>query len=472
MIILAQRAADLIKKHRNDSILLISHMDADGVCSAAIISKALDRMNIKHRVKFVQMLYRETIEKIEPADLTIVTDLGSSQLSAVQQRFNGEDMIIADHHLPSSAEDWPELVHINAHLCGLDGVHDVSGAGMSYLIAKTLDPGNIDLAAIAMVGAIGDIQNAWGKLRGYNRQILQDCIKSNLVSCQTDLLLYGRHTRPIFRALEYFTDPPIPGVSNSTAGCITLLKDLDIPFRNGRDWRRPTDLTDDEKRRLATELIARAFLHVPEELVSYVPGLVIGETYTLLKEDERSMLRDVDEFSTCINSTARHEQPLIGFEICKGDRKVYYRAMLNLLKFHRRCIAEGMGFVEQEGLMRTPRGYLQYFDATGVVKETFVGTIAGLALGQKDCDPYKPIAGIVRENGMVKISARCSKLLFLKGLNLARAIRSAAKAVGGEGGGHAVACGAQVEEEKILEFLQEFENGIISELSLSSVPRV
>jgi RecJ-like exonuclease len=184
------------------------------------------------------------------------------------------------------------------------------------------------------------------------------------------------------------------------------------------------------------------------------------------------MLRDVDEFSTCINSTARHEQPLIGLEICKGDRKVYYRAMLNLLKFHRRCIAEGMGFVEQEGLMRTPRGYLQYFDATGVVKETFVGTIAGLALGQKDCDPYKPIAGIVRENGMVKISARCSKLLFLKGLNLARAIRSAAKAVGGEGGGHAVACGAQVEEGKIQEFLQEFENGIISELSLSSVPRV
>jgi single-stranded-DNA-specific exonuclease len=177
MFILAQRAADLIKKHRNDSILLISHMDADGVCSAAIISKALDRMNIKHRVKFVQMLYRETVEKIEPADLTIITDLGSSQLSAVQQRFNGEDMIIADHHLPTSAEEWPELVHINAHLCGLDGVHDVSGAGMSYLIAKTLDPGNIDLAAIAMVGAIGDIQNAWGKLRGYNRQILQDCIK-------------------------------------------------------------------------------------------------------------------------------------------------------------------------------------------------------------------------------------------------------------------------------------------------------
>ncbi len=471
MIALAQRAADLIQKHRNDSVSVISHMDADGVCSAAIISKALDRMNVEHRVKFVRMIYRDTLDTIDPSDLTIFTDLGSSQLQNVKQKFNGADVIIADHHSPDAAEGWSELAHLNAHLCGLDGVHEVSGAGISYTIAKTLDKRNVDLSALAMVGAIGDIQNAWGKLRGYNRQILDDGLKSGLLSCNTDLLLYGRHTRPIFRALESFSDPPIPGVSNSTAGCITLLKDLDIPFRNGTDWRRPIDLTDDEKKRLATELIARAFMHVPEELVKYVPGLVIGETYTLTKEGERSMLRDVDEFSTCINSTARHEQPLIGFEICKGDRKVYYRAMLNLLRYHRRCIADGMGFIEQEGLMRTPRGLVQYFDATGVLKETFVGTIANLALGHKSCDPYKPIVGLVRERGVAKISARCSKLLFLKGLDLASAIRNAARAVGGEGGGHAVACGAQVEEEKIQDFLCKFEDEIATELGQPSIPQ-
>ena len=122
--------------------------------------------------------------------------------------------------------------------------------------------------------------------------------------------------------------------------------------------------------------------------------------------------------------------------------------------------------------MRTPRGLVQYFDATGVLKETFVGTIANLALGHKSCDPYKPIVGIVKERGVAKISARCSKLLFLKGLDLASAIRNAAKAVGGEGGGHAVACGAQVEEEKIQDFLCKFEDEIASELGRPSVPQV
>lgn len=57
----AERAARLIKSHENDSINLISHMDSDGISAAAIMSEALDREEIRHQVKFVQMLYPETI---------------------------------------------------------------------------------------------------------------------------------------------------------------------------------------------------------------------------------------------------------------------------------------------------------------------------------------------------------------------------------------------------------------------------
>ncbi|TES99830.1 MAG: DHH family phosphoesterase [Hadesarchaea archaeon] len=464
MLTVARKAAELIKTHRNDSIQIISHMDADGVCAAAVISKALDRNNIEHHTKFVRMLYREVVEELEPTDLTIFTDLGSSQLQNVHNRFSGHDVIIADHHKPERVEGWRELVHFNAHQFGLDGAQEVSGAGMAYIIARELDQANRDLSGLAIVGALGDIQDAWGKLLGYNRQIAKDSIDSKVLEQKIDLMFYGRHTRPIFKALETFTDPPIPGVSNSAPGCVSLLKDLDIPFKSDGRWRRPIDLTDLEKRRLATELIARAYTAVPKELVQYVPGLIIGEAHTLLKEDERSMLRGADEFSTCINSTARHEQPLIGFEVAKGDRRTYCRAMLNLLRYHRRCIAEGMEFIEQSGLERGRRGYLQYFDATGKIKETFIGTIASLTLGHPACDPYKPMMGIIRKDGVAKISARCSKLLFLKGLDMARAIRDAARLVGGEGGGHAVACGAQVEENRIPEFLERFENLIIEQL--------
>jgi len=456
------RAAELVKEHRNDTVSIISHMDADGICAAAIVSTALDRLNIEHHVRFVHMLYQDIAQKLAPSDLTIFTDLGSSQLHNIEPGFSGHDTVIADHHVPQGG-GWEELIHLNAHLFGLDGVQEVSGAGMCYMLARELGPANADLSALAIVGAIGDIQNAWGKLQGHNRTIAGESTEAGVLQSEVDLLLYGRHTRPVFKALESFSDPPIPGITNSTAGCITLLKDLEIPFR-----KKPVELSGEEKQRLASELIARAFTYVPRELVAFVPGLIIGEVHTLLREAEGSMLRDADEFSTCINATARHEQPLIGLEVAKGDRKTYYRAMLNLLRYHRRCIAEGMMLIEQEGLKRTPRGHVQYFDATGELKETFVGTIANLALGHRACDPYKPVVGIVRERGVAKISARCSKLLFLKGLDLAKAMRAAAASVGGEGGGHAVASGAQIEEGRVPEFLEEFEGQIIAGLGVTA----
>jgi RecJ-like exonuclease len=198
--------------------------------------------------------------------------------------------------------------------------------------------------------------------------------------------------------------------------------------------------------------------------VQYIPGLIVGETHTLLKEYERSMLRDADEFATCLNSTARHEQPLIGLEVAKGDRHTYYRAMLNLIRYHRRSIAEGLEFIEEAGLQQGPKKYVQYFDATGQIKETFVGTIASLILGYEFSDAYRPVVGLVRVGGVVKVSARCSKLLFLRGLDMAKAMRVAARSVGGEGGGHAVACGAQVEEGRIPEFLRAFEEQLLAQL--------
>ena len=459
------RAAELVRKHRNDSVELISHMDADGVCAAALTSKALDRLDITHNVKFVRMLYRDVINELEPADLTIFTDLGSSQLQNVRGKFAGRDVIIADHHAPERTEGWPELVHLNAHHYNMNGVQEISGSGMAYLIARELDEGNKDLAALAVVGAIGDVQDAWGKLVGYNREIAKDAISAGTIEMKVDMMLYGRHSRPIFKALEFFTDPIIPGVSNSAAGCVSMLRDLKIPLKDGDNWRKPADLSQAEKQRLASELITRAYMNVPEEFVKYVPGLVIGETYSLPKEDQSSMLMDAEEFSTCMNSTARHEQPLLGFEVAKGDRGTYHRAMLSLIRHHRRCIAEGMEFIEENGLSLGPKGYLQYFDATGAIKETFIGTIASMVMGYKNCDPYKPVIGMVRSDGVAKVSARCSKLLFLKGLDMAKAIRESANAVGGEGGGHAVACGAQMKESQAGEFLEKFEARLQHQLS-------
>lgn len=461
----AEKAAEAIRASKNEHVEIISHMDADGVCAAAVTSRALDRLGIEHHVKFVRMLYKDVVCELDPADLTIFTDLGSSQLQNVRERYFGRRVVIIDHHYHKPIEPWPELVHFNAHDFGVDGMQEISGAGMAYFVARELDERNKDLAGVALIGALGDVQNAWGRLMGPNREIAREAVEAGVIEQSVDLMLYGRHSRPIFKALESFSDPPIPGVSGSPAGCISLLKDLNIPLKAGESWRRPADLSPEEKQRLASELIARAYATVPKEFIKYVPNLIIGETFTLRYERDTSLLKDAEEFSTCLNSTAHHEQPLIGLEVAKGDRGAYYRAMLSLIRHHRRNIAQGLEFIEVVGLSEGPKGYLQYFDGTGEIKETFIGTIASLALGYQHTDPYKPVVGIVRISGIAKISARCSKLLFLRGLNMGEAIRKAAGAVGGEGGGHAVACGAQVDESRIPRFIQEFEERLLEQLA-------
>jgi single-stranded DNA-specific DHH superfamily exonuclease len=59
---------------------------------------------------------------------------------------------------------------------------------------------------------------------------------------------------------------------------------------------------------------------------------------------------------------------------------------------------------------------------------------------------------------MVKISARGNKLLISAGLDLSVALRKAAEAVGGVGGGHSIASGASIppgSEERFLAIVDE-----------------
>ena len=101
---------------------------------------------------------------------------------------HGLDAVITDHHVPTEreipkvlrsdllrfAESQDRVLMLNPHLEG-EGSDVASGAGCAYAVAKALDPKNTDLAAIAIVGAVGDVQDQeFRRLSGYNRTILED----------------------------------------------------------------------------------------------------------------------------------------------------------------------------------------------------------------------------------------------------------------------------------------------------------
>ncbi len=85
--------------------------------------------------------------------------------------------------------------------------------------------------------------------------------------------------------------------------------------------------------------------------------------------------------------------------------------------------------------------------------------------------PDKPV--IVFSGGVtgpLKLSGRGTLRLVAKGLDLSEALRQAASAVGGEGGGHKVASGATIPAGSRDRFLDEADRAIAAQLHRGGAP--
>ena len=468
-----------------EEVLLASHIDADGLTSAAVASTALARAAIPHEVVFFDQLDAAELERVAATDYKTVlfTDFGSGQIDLIREheRAGSFRAVIADHHQPAtdgaatdeSADETDETgdnespaleidteYHLNPLLFGIDGASELSGAGASYLLARALadesgnpgqdesdlhhDAANRDLAALAVVGAVGDMQASGGELVGANRAIVEEGVDAGVLEEGTDLAIYGKQTRPLPKLLEYAGDVPIPGVTGDENGALRFLDGLDLDFRADEDtdrtWRRWVDLTDEEKQTVASALVRRAVSRgVPAEKVNSL----VGTTYVLADEEPGTELRDASEFSTLLNATARYERADVGLAVCLGDRDGALDQARKLLTNHRRNLSEGISLVEQEGVERAE--HVQWFHAGDRIRETIVGIVAGMSLGSDGVSRDRPILAFAdADEDEVKVSARAPPGLVRRGLDLSAVMSEASTAVEGEGGGHDIAAGATI----------------------------
>ena len=440
---LAERAEECADRLRAaEEVLLASHIDADGLTSAAVASQGLERADIPFEVVFSDQLDEAEIARIAATDYDTVlfTDFGSGQLDVIADHEDRGDFtpIIADHHQPAEADT---AYHLNPLLEGLNGARELSGAGAAYVLMRALGEDNRDLAALTVVGAVGDMQTVDGELVGANESIAAEGVAAGTLETGTDLTLYGKQTRPLPKLLEYATDVYIPGVSNDQAGAIRFLDGLEIDLKDEEgEWRRWVDLTDEEQQTVASALVRRA---VERGVSASKIDTLVGTTYTLTGEAVGSELRDASEFSTLLNATARYDRADVGLAVCLGNRTEALDAARHLLRQHRRNLSEGLEWVKREGITREDN--IQWFDAGEEIRETIVGIVAGMAVGSEGIDRDAPIVAFARKNAEeVKVSARGTPALTRRGLDLSAVMREASQSVGGDGGGHDVAAGATV----------------------------
>ena len=436
----------------SENIKVYSHIDCDGICSGAILSTILDRQNKEHDIEFVNLDVLDDIELDH--ELTIFSDLGSGQRIYTKAK-KDQKIIVLDHHPPLRDIDYRNdkdytYLEINPHHHGIDGSYDVCGGGLCYFLAKEF--GYTDLSWIGVLSAIGDMQNTkTGHFEGLNTIIQQDAIDGGYLKLtKNDINIYGRNTRPLFIALSYFSDVKLP-ITNNTNETMALLEELGIDEKHNR--KTLNQLTMAEKGKLYQTLSRMISKVVPGKYLDYIPQLLIGDSYTFLKEDATSFLRDASEFSTAMNACGRNHEEKVAMEVLKGDRFVALDNLEIVSRDHRRNLAQAIEKVtSSENTSIIELENLQYFDGTGI-KPEIVGTVTGMILGY--CNWRKPVIGFTQtDNSGYKISLRCSRLLSYDGIHFGNIIREVSGQVGGTGGGHSMACGAYIPFEKKEEFLE------------------
>lgn len=453
----AKEAANLILKTIKAGRLIhvASHLDADGLAAAGIIGKALFRLHARFRIRIERWVDEKVANRIatDKSNLIIFSDFGSGNLDVLNNQLAGNNLIILDHHQTTERAD-PSFVHVNPHLHGIDGSKDLSGAGVAYLTAKALDSANIDLAPIAVVGALGDLQDKYPSraLGGANKIIVEDAEKTGGLRIDTDLLFFGRETRPIHKALACTTVPFIPDISGQEDQSVAFLASIGITPKKGDKWRALRDLSEEEKRKLCSALAD----HLASKGLSGNVALnLIGRVYTLTREEPWTPLRDAREFSVLLNATGRMGKAGLGVAICMGDRGAALEGADEVLNEYRRTITKYLNWLTEKPERIEELSSIYVIHGQGVIDDKMIGTISSVLLTSLP-KPEKPLIAYsaVKEEEFAKFSARTLQPIVEKGLNLGEILKVAAEKYSGRGGGHNVAAGAQVPIANIDAFIK------------------
>lgn len=414
-----------LEEIKNRPLQVISHFDTDGITSAAIMTKALKRLDKSFDLKIVKNLTKEIIQELPKNKVTLFLDLASGSLEELENS-EIEQIFIIDHH-ELQGEIPNNVQMVNPELCNKE---KISGSGMTYLFCREIDEKNKDSAKLAVLGTIGDCLEK--DLDAINHGILID----GDIKRKKGLMIYPA-TRPINRVLEYSSDPYIPGVTGDPAGIIELLRDAELTPENGK-YKSLIELTENESRKLITAILLRNPEIKNKEL--------LGDLY-LIKIYNK--LEDAREISAKINACSRNGNPDIALRFCLEDSKAKKEAEAIHVQYKQQLLS-GIKYAQEKAEKIEGKGYL-ILNAKDQIKDTIIGTITSILSHSPIYDQETIIIGMAYDKEKIKISARS---VGRKGRNLREVLVNSITQFDGEVGGHKFAAGATIDRAHEKDFIE------------------
>ena len=140
-------AADALSARSAGEITLFHHNDTDGLCSGAILLRALTRAGYHVKRICLEKPYPGVLEKVFRAEgrVFVFADFAgriAPHLAALNR--NRNLVLVLDHHAaaPIEAPELHGVYNLDPELYGLKGDRDISASVTCFLFARMLDGAN------------------------------------------------------------------------------------------------------------------------------------------------------------------------------------------------------------------------------------------------------------------------------------------------------------------------------------------
>src|SRR3989339_524058 len=374
---------EFLKISENKPIRIISHHDTDGITSAAILAKTFSRLDKKFSIRIVKGLENSIIKEEltrQPAEIILFSDLASSNLDHFKDITH--PVFIIDHHEIDKTKINKNTKIINPHLTDSPENNQATGAGLCYLFAKAISSNNQGLSSLAVIGLIGDRYET--NLSKINQQIIRDATDLQI---KKGIAIYPA-TRPLRRALEWSTNPFIPGVTGSSPGAMEILRETGIPYD-----KTLLELSDDEMSKLITAvMIRRTGYNKADD--------ILGNLYILKFFNTKE---DVREISTLINACSRLGYSDIAISYCLESESAKAQA-LDIYTKYKQELVSGLKVAEKMEKIKG-KGFV-ILNAKDQIKDAIVGTICSMLSSSPTYDEGTILIGMAYSEDKIKVSAR------------------------------------------------------------------
>jgi len=168
-----------LAEYTGEKVVVVHHNDADGICSAAILSKLFELLGFKVELICIEKVHPTivgTIHSKYPGSLIVYTDLAGLAAKMIDKINAGRCKVwIVDHH-PARAIESEDVFVFDPELFGISGDTFVCASSLNYIIAACIRGEMRDYAYLAVTGAVGDYHDRTGGVLGFDRCALEDAL--------------------------------------------------------------------------------------------------------------------------------------------------------------------------------------------------------------------------------------------------------------------------------------------------------